>query len=90
MVQERTTRKIFAMKVISKGKIAEWNTFKQIKLEKEILSEIDHPFIVSIHYYFMCDFRIYFIMDHLEGGELLTHFNNKERFNEQEVKFFIC
>jgi len=77
------------MKVINKAKVAEWNTFNSLILEKEILSEIDHPFIVSIHYYFIDDFRIYFIMDHLEGGELLTHFNHKERFNEQEVKFFI-
>jgi serine/threonine protein kinase len=77
------------MKVINKAKIAEWDTYNKIILEKEILSEINHPFIVGIHYYFIDEFRIYFIMDHLEGGELLTHFNQKERFNEQEVKFFV-
>ena len=77
------------MKVINKAQVAKWETYDKVYLEKEILSEIDHPFIVGIHYYFIDDFRIYFIMDHLEGGELLAHFNHKERFNEQEVKFFI-
>jgi serine/threonine protein kinase len=55
---------------------------ESLKLEKDILYSIDHPFIVGMHYVFQNQFRIFFIMDFIEGGELFRHLVNVRRFEE--------
>jgi serine/threonine protein kinase len=39
-------------------------------LEKNIMIEVDHPFLIGIDYMFMNELRIYFVMPFVEGGEL--------------------
>ena len=34
---------------------------------------VDHPFIVNMHYVFQKNYRIYFVMDFIDGGELFQH-----------------
>lgn len=43
---------------------------------------IDHPFIVNMEYVFQNDFRIYFIMKFIKGGELFRHLVKIKRFRE--------
>jgi len=43
------------------------------KLEKLIMLEVDHPSIVKMHYVFQKSYRIYFIMDYINSGELFYH-----------------
>ena len=63
---------------------------ESLKLEKEILYNIEHPFIVSMHYVFQNQFRIFFIMDFIEGGELFRHLVNVRRFKEEQARFMIA
>ena len=44
-----------------------------LKLEKEILYNIQHPFIVKMDYVLENNLRIFFLMDFIEGGELFRH-----------------
>ena len=44
-----------------------------IENEKKILERIEHPFIVSMDYVYQNDFRIYFLMKFIKGGELYRH-----------------
>lgn len=50
------------MKCIRKDVIIDNEQFDNIKLEKDILYNIEHPFIVGMDYVFQNDYRIYFIM----------------------------
>lgn len=55
MVEEKKTKQLFAMKVLSKRKIREQNLLKYAFAERAIMkemTEIDHPFIVKIKYAF--------------------------------------
>ncbi len=61
-----------------------------MKLEKDILYSVEHPFIVSMDYVYQNDFRIYFLMTFIKGGELYRHLSKMKRFNEQQAKFFIA
>mmetsp|Transcript_18128 Transcript_18128/g.30968 ORF Transcript_18128/g.30968 Transcript_18128/m.30968 type:complete len:283 (-) Transcript_18128:42-890(-) len=63
---------------------------ESLKLEKEILYNITHPFIVSMHFVFQNQFRIFFIMDFIEGGELFRHLVNVRRFPEEQARFMIA
>lgn len=52
IVQNKNTNKIYAMKCIRKDIIIDNEQYDNIKLEKDILFNIDHPFIVNMEYVF--------------------------------------
>lgn len=76
------------MKCIRKDIIIDNEQFDNIKLEKDILFKVSHPFIVGMEYVFQNDARIYFIMEFVTGGELFRHLIKIKRFNEEQTKFF--
>jgi ribosomal protein S6 kinase beta len=51
-VRKRGTSEIYAMKVMRKDKILEKNHAEYMISEKEILTKVDHPFIVQLRYSF--------------------------------------
>lgn len=51
-VRKKGTPDIYAMKVMRKDKILEKNHAEYMKAEKEILTKVDHPFIVQLRYSF--------------------------------------
>lgn len=90
LTQHRTTKKLYAMKCIRKDVVIDQDFFESLKLEKDILYGVEHPFIVSMDYVFQNDFRIYFIMDFVRGGELFRHLTRVKRFNEEQARFLIA
>jgi serine/threonine protein kinase len=68
------------MKCIRKDLILENDQMENINLEKDILYKIDHPFLVNMEYVFQNDFRIYFLMVFVKGGELFRHLVAVKRF----------
>jgi serine/threonine protein kinase len=89
LVQHLHKKKIYAMKCIRKDIVIDNEQFENIKLEKDILYTIDHPFIVNMDYVFQNDFRIYFLMKFIKGGELFRHLNKVKRFTEDQARFMI-
>lgn len=51
-VKKKGTSEIYAMKVMRKDKIMEKNHAEYMKAERDILTKIDHPFIVQLRYSF--------------------------------------
>ena len=74
---------------MSKVKIIDKNCEKSIKREREILSKLNHPFIVNMYCAFQDYENLYLVMDLLTGGDLRYHFCRVRRFTEEETKFFI-
>lgn len=52
LVENIYTHKIYAMKCIRKDTVIDNEQFENIKLEKDILFNIEHPFIVGMDYVF--------------------------------------
>jgi serine/threonine protein kinase len=67
---------------LEKDNIIAKDTVDKVKLEKVIMLEVKHPFIVKMHYVFQKNYRIYFVMDYIGGGELFNHIQLKTRFTE--------
>jgi len=42
------------------------------KMERNILTEVKHPFVVQLHYAFQTEGKLYLILDFLRGGDLFT------------------
>ena len=76
---------------MSKAKIISKRSEDNIVGEKNILSKINHPFIVNMHFSFQDSNNLYLIMDYLSGGDLRYHLSHKKSplFNENQARFFI-
>ena len=57
-------------------------------LEKDIMFECDHPFLVGMEYLFQSELRLYFVMPFVRGGELYKIYESKKRFDEETVRFY--
>ena len=77
------------MKEMSKVKIIDNGNIKNIKNERDLLSKLNHPFIVNMHFSFQNNHFLYLVMDLLTGGDLRYHLFHQRTFNEQQSKFFI-
>ena len=90
-VKLKLNNEIFAAKVMSKAKIIAKRSEDNINSEKNILSKINHPFIVNMHFSFQDYDNLYLIMDYLSGGDLRYHLSHRRSslFNEHQTKFFI-
>jgi len=53
------------MKSIRKDVVVELDSIKNIHIEKRILLQVNHPFIISMDYIFVKSLRIYFIMEYV-------------------------
>lgn len=87
MVRKRDTGKTYAMKEMSAEKMRQAE-IKAPFMERLILQEIDHPFIVHLHYSFQEDGYLYMILDLLGGGELFTYIENHAPLPEETGKYY--
>lgn len=76
------------MKSIRKDVVLEHDSLESLKVEKLILLQVKHPFVISMEAVFAKDARIYFIMPFIQGGELFKHLSDQRRFNENRTKFY--
>jgi serine/threonine protein kinase len=88
LVRERRKKTLHAMKCIRKDIVIEHESVESLEVEKLILLQVNHPFIIGMDYVFQKAFRIYFIMDFIQGGELFKHLSDCKRFPEQKAKFY--
>ena len=85
----KKTKKIFAMKKMSKCKIIDKRSEKSIKAERDLLSIMNHPFIINMHFSFQDTDYLYIAMDLLTGGDLRYQIFKHKIFYEEQTKFFI-
>lgn len=82
------TGEVFAAKVLCKKDIIASDMSKYVTNEKAILSHLDSPFIVNLHYAFKGHRNLYLIQDLIEGGHLLNLIHQKKKLELPNVKFY--
>ncbi|PIO75593.1 kinase domain protein [Teladorsagia circumcincta] len=88
-VMHKETGKIYAMKVLSKEHIRKKNEVKHVMAELSVLkANFHHPFLVSLHFSFQNKEKLYFVLDHLNGGELFSHLQREKHFSESRTRFY--
>ncbi|CDW83270.1 protein kinase domain containing protein [Stylonychia lemnae] len=88
MVIHNSSGNIYAMKSIRKDVVIDSEQLENLRLEKHIMLCVEHPFIISMEYVFQRDFRIYFLMDFIKGGELYRQLALNKRLTEFHAKFY--
>uniref|UniRef100_A0A8B9KDW2 non-specific serine/threonine protein kinase n=1 Tax=Astyanax mexicanus TaxID=7994 RepID=A0A8B9KDW2_ASTMX len=70
------TGQLYAMKVLKKATLKVRDRVRS-KMERDILAEVNHPFIVKLHYAFQTEGKLYLILDFLRGGDLFTRLSKE-------------
>ncbi|XP_026878787.2 ribosomal protein S6 kinase alpha-2 isoform X1 [Electrophorus electricus] len=83
------TEQLYAMKVLRKATLKVRDRVRS-KMERDILAEVNHPFIVKLHYAFQTEGKLYLILDFLRGGDLFTRLSKEVMFTEEDVKFYLA
>ena len=81
------------MKKILKTKIIDKKFIKGILKERDLLSKLNHPFIVNMHFSFQDNQYLYMILDLKKGGDLRYYYKlyekNNKIFTENECNFMV-
>ena len=78
------------MKVLKKADLVRRRQVSRIKIERAILEQANFPFITRLYYAFQTPYRLYLIMDFMQGGDLFTHLTQFGVFNEERTRFYIA
>ncbi|KAL5336477.1 kinase-like domain-containing protein [Aspergillus crustosus] len=92
-VKKKDTRRIYAMKVLSKKVIIQKKEVAHTLGERNILvrtAMASSPFIVGLKFSFQTPTDLYLVTDYMSGGELFWHLQKEGRFQEPRAKFYIA
>ncbi|KAJ6810576.1 serine/threonine-protein kinase AtPK2/AtPK19-like [Iris pallida] len=87
-VMKKGTSEIYAMKVMRKDKIMEKNHAEYMKAERDILTKIDHPFVIQLRYSFQTKYRLYLVLDFVNGGHLFFQLYHHGLFREDLARIY--
>ncbi|KFK43853.1 hypothetical protein AALP_AA1G182200 [Arabis alpina] len=80
----------FAMKVMDKASLVSRNKLLRAETEREILSQLDHPFLPTLYSHFETDKFYCLVMEFCSGGNLysLRQKQPNKCFTEEAARFF--
>ena len=90
LVERKETNMLYAMKVLNKKKVFQDKLKRYVITERNVLSAIDHPFIVKLRYAFQNGENLFLIMDYYPGGDLGNALNQEGSFTESRAKNYIA
>ena len=88
LVEKIDTGEQYALKVLRKDKVLGNNLVRYAFTERNILSEINHPYIVRLNFAFQTPEKLAFVMDYCPGGDLGTHLAREKHFTEEKARFY--
>ena len=90
LVRKKHNMKVFAMKCLKKQRVFQRHQVEHTKTERRVLGYLNHPFLVSLHYAFQTDYKLFLVLDYATGGELFFHLSKAGRFTEDRTRFYIA
>jgi protein kinase X len=88
VVRDKSTKAYFALKVMSISEVLRLKQTEHVKNEKEILSQIKHPFIINLYWTYHTDKFLYMLLEYVCGGELFSYLRNAVKFNNETAVFY--
>ncbi|KAJ7724836.1 kinase-like domain-containing protein [Mycena metata] len=88
--RKKDTRRVYALKVLSKEVIAKTEIIHTFGEEHKFLYRLQSPFLIGLKFSFQTDTDIYLATDFRSGGELIWHLQQETRFNEERARFYIA
>ncbi|KAL3182560.1 hypothetical protein MRX96_007005 [Rhipicephalus microplus] len=90
LVRKHDTNQLYAMKTLSKEDVLKRNQVAHVKAERDILAEADNEWVVKLYYSFQDERNLYFVMDYIPGGDLMSLLIRLGVFEEHLARFYIA
>lgn len=90
LVQSKESGEMYALKAFSKHFIVHKGQQSQLLNEFRILRDLDHPNIGKIHCAMQDEKKVYFLLDLLPGGEILSYLMQRGKMSEDETRFYVA
>ncbi|KAH9809053.1 kinase-like domain-containing protein [Melampsora americana] len=88
-VRKKDTKRIYAMKVLSKKEVIDKKEVEHTIGERNILQQSnDCPFLLGLKFSFQSPGELFLVMDYKSGGELFHHLQKEGRFTEERARFY--
>jgi len=88
LVVNQKTDESYALKAIRKAQILELGRHSNVLSEKQVMMNLDNPFLVNLLNTYKDKYRLYFLCEACLGGELFTILRKKQSFDERTAKFY--
>lgn len=88
LVRRISTNCLYAIKFIQTVRLQDTSKREYAKFERQVLLEIQNPFIVKLQHIFESGGKLCFVLDFMQGGSLGFHLNLLGKFNKDSVVFF--
>lgn len=89
LVRKVDTKQLYAMKTLRKADVLKRNQAAHVKAERDILAEADNEWVVKLYYSFQDKDNLYFVMDYIPGGDLMSLLIKFGIFEESLARFYI-
>ncbi|TSV41628.1 Serine/threonine-protein kinase LATS2 [Bagarius yarrelli] len=84
------TGALYAMKTLRKKDVLNRNQVAHVKAERDILSEADNEWVVRLYYSFQDRDSLYFVMDYIPGGDMMSLLIRMGVFPELLARFYVA
>lgn len=78
-VQHKQTQQVYAMKVMRKDRIMQKEHSEYVRAERDVLTAVVHPYIVTLRFSFQTPTRLYLVLDFINGGHLFFNLYRQVR-----------
>ncbi|CAK8683700.1 protein kinase C iota type-like [Clavelina lepadiformis] len=89
LVKLKKTSKMYAMKVIKKELVTDEEDIDWVQTEKHVFETASvYPFLVGLHSCFQTPERLFFVIEYVNGGDLMFHMQRQRKLPEEHARFY--
>uniref|UniRef100_A0A8D2JKH0 Protein kinase domain-containing protein n=1 Tax=Sciurus vulgaris TaxID=55149 RepID=A0A8D2JKH0_SCIVU len=77
------------MKVVKKELVNDDEGIDWVQTEKHVFEQAsNHPFLVGLHSCFQTESRLFFVIEYVNGGDLMFHMQGQRKLPEEHARFY--